>query len=71
MSLVRGLHSDAHMRPLRVVEVDYFLQGRLAFRPRGDTLFLSLMLFFVLKNVNFFQGKTTQRNISVLLTVCN
>ena len=25
MSLVRSLHSDAHMRPLRVVEVDYSL----------------------------------------------
>ena len=40
MSLVRGLHSDAHMRPLRVVEVDYFLQGRIAFRPRGDCHFV-------------------------------
>ena len=40
MSLVRGLHSDAHMRPLRVVEVDYSLQDRLAFRPRGDCHFV-------------------------------
>ena len=47
------------MRPLRVIEVDYSLQSRLTFRPRGDCHFVKP--FYLLDTIDPFRNGILKR----------